>query len=175
MNKRISFLSLISLSLLTSCGIDKVPDLDKLIIGSFPIVQTQDGQQFDHYLYVDFLNRGEEHKEKNYDLEICLNNKGFDTKYSSSVDSLGNKARFINLADYVSRFTLFSNLTDFINLGGYFVFYTSVGKMAAGVDSFLSSPLTWTRSGVVLSIGVNEEPNQELPIKVGQIYKEVVQ
>lgn len=161
--------------MLSSCSIQSVIDTDSLIIGSYPIVETLDGKQYDHYLYVDFMNQGDSFQEKNYDLEICLNNKGFDTKYSSSVDSLGNKARFINLADYVSRFTLFSNLTDFINSGGYFVFYTSVGKMAAGVDSFLSSPLTWTRSGVVLSIGVNEEPNQELPIKVGQIYKEVVQ
>lgn len=176
MNKRISFLSLISSFLfLTSCGIEKVPDFDKLIIGSFPIVQTQDGQQFDHYLYVDFLNRGEEYEEKNFDLEIDLNNPSLETKYSTSVDSLGNKARFVDLSSYVSNFTLSSSISQFLESGGSFVFIDSVGKLSSDSNAFVSKPLLWNRSGVVLSFGVNEATKEDLKVSVGTVYKEEFQ
>lgn len=175
MKKRISFLSLLSLFLLNSCSIEKVPDLDKLIIGSFPIVQTQDGQQFDHYLCVDFLNRGEEYKEKNFDLEIDLNNPSLETKYSTSVDALGNKARFVDLSSYISNFTLFSCISEFLQSGGSFVFIDSVGKLSSDSNAFVSKTLTWNRSGVVLSFGVNEASNQDLKFSVGTIYKQEFQ
>lgn len=173
MNKRISFLSLLSLFLLNSCGFEKVPDLDKLIIGSFPIVQTQDGQQFDHYLYVDFLNRGEEYKEKNFDLEIDLNHSSLETKYSTSIDALGNKARFVDLSSYISNFTLSSSISEFLESGGSFVFFDSVGKLSS--NAFVSKPLTWNRSGVVLSFGVNEASKEDLKVSVGTVYKEEFQ
>ena len=179
MARRIAALLALCLPLLAGCDVldglvERTIDTSVLYVGSYPVVQDMvSGEVYSQFLYVDFLSRGEEHSDLDYDLEINLASGTLDDSFSSTVDGLGNRAAFYDVGKDAVRGTAYSTIGDFFDAGGSVVCFLSAGRVGSR-DAFVSGDVQLTRAGCVVAFSGVSVPGEVPAFSVANVYRETL-
>lgn len=168
----IALMSSLSLFSLSSCDsiLKEEIDKSKLYIGGYPYSQdVATGYRYDHFLYVDILQPGEQHKEHGYDFFVNLSSGTLDTSLSTDQNSFGMKAGFYDVAPEVIKNSIYDSISGFFDDGGSISFFTSMGLLNTD-EPCVSLPVSWNRSGVAISVSTISETGEQLTMNVANVY-----
>lgn len=147
-------------------------DTSVLYVGGYPVVQDSvSGDRYDQFLYVDFLSNGETHDEGDRDIEVNLNSGTLENAFSSTKDSLGNVPAFYDIGKDAIRGTSYESIEEFFSDGGRVVLFTSAGRMNS-FRNFLSAPIEFSRSGVVIALSTISTAGEEPSFTIANVYRE---
>ncbi len=149
-------------------------DTSVLYVGGYPTTQdVMDGTVYSHFLYVDFLSRGQEHVEGAYDVEVNLDSGILDTSFSDDRDDLGNLPGFYDIGPDIVRGTAYADCGEFFEDGGRVAIFTSVGHYD-GDRVCASLPAEISRSGCVVAVSTIRREGESLRLTFGNVYRDTL-